>query len=305
LVFTGSRADGSNMEGDWVKEYGIRIELSVSTCTIRYENKYYMYCTMMGGVHLAISDDGLNFIDQGVVITHGYPGDPDFAGAHDPTVIELPNGSLRMFYSGNRQNYNGYERYISLCSAVSTDGINWVKEGMIMEPDLTDDGQMSVPDAVEFPNGELWIYYTFGFATENSLRAVVYNGPNLDYENLYNLNNWRRQDLNGFGKNSMDPDVIISSPSPLSLRLFFALGPEIPDDPKEMYGPEIYSATSSDGINWSVGAQPEIIATKPLEGVGVGDPDVISIGDDRYRMYYYGMPMPGGEPQDILSALSP
>ncbi len=260
----------------WISDAGQRMPSAVSTCTIkRSEEEYFRYYNddSSGSIGLAYSPDGLNFRVHGVVVNN----------ACDPTVIELPKGGLRMFYVRDWQ----------LLSAQSLDGVEWVEEGVLLTPDATDNGQISVPDAVLLPNGELWLYYCYDLFNANSTRAVVYNGPTLKKEDLYNQNYWKRKDLRGLGVHPVDPDVVIDSKYPLLLRLFFARM-VVEGSKSDAVIPGIASAISIDGINWILEEGARVSA---INGI-VGDPDVVYTGKN-YRMYYYS-----GNPQQAVSSLS-
>jgi hypothetical protein len=261
----------------WISDAGQRNPSAVSTCTIkRSEEEYFRYYNddaSGAGIGLAYSGDGLNFRVHGEVISN----------ACDPSVIELPQAGLRMFYVRDWQ----------IWSAQSLDGVEWVDEVVVLMPDSVDNGQMSVPEAALLPNGELWIYYCYDLSGANSTRVAIYNGPTLKTADLRNQNYWKRKDLNGLAANTVDPDVVIECKYPLFFRLFFARM-VVGGDKGNAVMPGIGSAISIDGINWILEEGARVPATSCM----VGDPDVVYTGK-KYRMYYYS-----GNPQQSVSSLS-
>ena len=108
----------------------------------------------------AISADGLTWmIEAGLRLEHGPPGLLDSRHTSDPVVIEVPDG-LRMYYHA----FDGNNSRIM--SAVSADGLNWVKEpGVRIDtgpPGSPDQLGASHFDIVEGPDGRLLMYYAGG-----------------------------------------------------------------------------------------------------------------------------------------------
>lgn len=296
ILLTG--ADGG---GEWIKEEGVRLENAISTSTVRLpDGNYRMYCTAMGTIKSAISSDGLNFsVEEGDRIVPGNPGELDSTAVANPSVIQLSNGEYRMYYSGRdgSQFYGAdgkVRNVIRIFSAISSDGLNFTKEGLVL--DSTDDfdrGIADVPDVIELPavtqiNGQdakYLMYYVYDWETDNSLHGAI-SPDGLS---------WTKVSLAGFSNDCMDPDVIKTG---TGYRLFFAkLSPVV------MGKLCIYSATSTDGINFTIEEGITVRPTEPREGIGVGDPDLVLLPDGTYRMYYYGMFE--DETSQVLSAKSP
>src|SRR5947207_709101 len=62
----------------------------------------------------------------GVIIDNGPPGTPDSVWARDPTVLQEPDGSFKMWYNG----FDGGRSIILL--ATSSDGFSWTKQGAVL-----------------------------------------------------------------------------------------------------------------------------------------------------------------------------
>jgi len=279
-------------ETQWTVE-GYRGLETTSTSTIFYDGKYYMFYNEKG-ISLATSSDGLTFEYKGLMVADDW----------DASVLQLPDGSLLMFYSCGSKLTAPFKP-IGICTASSSDGMHWTKQGRLLEPDDKDKGQADAPEAILLPNGEIWVYYIYDWFGDNAIRLAIYNGPSFNKEDLYNLNYWTRQDLKGlFGYAIGDVDVIIISKQPLVIRMFFSyIGGS---DSLNLQLPTLSgfgSALSTDGIDWIIEKGPRI----PVGDLHPADPDVIKI-EGGYRIYYGTYPS-GSRIEDTItklySALSP
>jgi len=122
-------------------------------------------------VGLAVSGDGLNFIRRANPVI--YPADDnnrefeEGGGIEDPRVIHTPDGGYLMLYTG----WN--TEVARLCSATSTDMVNWTKHGPVFQDayggkfhdvwsksgsvvgELQDDGRIVATKL----NGKYWMYW--------------------------------------------------------------------------------------------------------------------------------------------------
>jgi predicted GH43/DUF377 family glycosyl hydrolase len=292
--------DGKGDE-EWVKEEGVRIEidgtysssgLACNPDVISLKNgTYRMYYTQLygedpiggyfGNIVSAISQDGIDWIKEpGVRVDYGGPYDT--YEAFTPDIVALQNGTLRMYYTGSILNH-----YLIL-SAVSDDGITWVKEGGIrINYNATYPGP-SIPKVLRLPNGDYRMYYH------------AYNTPKIKTEILsaYSIDglNWIHEGIRLEGSGILDP--------------LGALGPdviELPDGSLRMFytgtdGTHIHilSATSTDGLSWQKENKVLIKYGGIYDSVAATEPDVFIFPNGTVRMYCRGY---DGAKSRILSAI--
>jgi predicted GH43/DUF377 family glycosyl hydrolase len=103
---------------------------------------------------LAISEDGITFVKQGVVIPLGAGGEFDDVMTYYPAILER-DGQIWMYYAG----YDGGNLRIGL--AISEDGITFVKHGVVIPLGASgefDDVYTYFPAVLE-RDGQIWMYY--------------------------------------------------------------------------------------------------------------------------------------------------
>jgi predicted GH43/DUF377 family glycosyl hydrolase len=150
----------------WQKEPGIRVNYDATypgpalpntklLSNGSYRMYYQAYNSISGKTEIlsAFSFNGLAWISEGIRLLGVGSNDP--VGAHTPEVMELPDETLRMFYTGNDGSH------LLTLSAVSTDGLIWVKESDIIlnYGGIYDTLVAAEPDIVEFPDGTMRMYY--------------------------------------------------------------------------------------------------------------------------------------------------
>lgn len=270
---------------DWTKESGIRVS-GISSSTIIKNNEYWMYYTG-NGIELATSADGLNFINKGSVIA----GVSDSAQemVTNPAVFKLADGRYRMIYEGARvakdETGKNYQTDRKLYSAISSDGMTWVKESGTRFWDYGDGkpGEIftSVPDVIRLPDNRLRMYYTRGATSATAISSD---------EGM----TWAKETNLELRKVAVDLDVLRLENE--NYKLFFTtFAGEF--GVGEQW---VMSATSLDGINFVLD-EGKIIEPGTSGGL-VTDPDVIKV-DGGYRMYY-GEFGAGEYESNILSAFS-
>ena len=116
-------------------------------------------------IHLATSNDGVNFTKQAMVLDKGNLGDFDEAGAHMPVVIRHGN-QWKMWYVGKASTPGpGWQ---AIGYATSSDGITWTKHGKVFDVD-PDPGAFD-SDTVRQP--------AVIYDTDDSLFKMWYQGTN-------------------------------------------------------------------------------------------------------------------------------
>jgi len=247
----------------WTKEEGTRVD-GVSSCTIIKNNEYWMYYTGKD-IELAISSDGLNFIEKGTVINVKDVEGVDMVT--NPSVFLTKDGKYRMLFEGSRW-VEGGQKDRKLYSAISTDGLKWtVEEGVRFQDE--GDGKpgeifTSVPDIIRM-DGQLRMYYTRGASS-----AIAIS----DDDGI----TWTKEKNLDLKRIAVDPDIVILDDG--TYKLFFTTFDSEWGE-GEQY---VMGASSTDGINFVVDEGKRI---SPSSGNNmVVDPDVIKLPDGRYRMYY-------------------
>lgn len=280
-------------EGDWIKESGIRIQDGCVPYILMLDNGLYrIYYNNPDGIFSAISEDGINFTkERGVRLSGtGILGDPEWQ-AHGATVIRLDDGSYRMYYIGATGVGGPGHDIHRIYSAISSDGLNFTREGIRIESEGTiDDGWASVPEIVRTFDGRYRLYYC-SMGAKSIASAISVNGLNFTREYGPGIGN-------GTGVYGADPAVCKLSSG--TYWMFFTS----PGGPMPPWYLEkgIYSARSTDGVNFTKDLGVRVSPGGVYDSVNTYDPTVISLPDGRFRMYYGGASDQG---VITLSAVSP
>ncbi len=141
-ILYATSIDGYN----WVPQ-GLQIDYGdsyaqdgvVSPCVLPIGDGYRMWYSginwnpLEGQIcHASKSSEASPWIKEGIVLDNGGPYDPTFA--KDSSVIYNGTG-YEMFYTGRDSNYNSM-----ILHASSSDGYNWVKDNIEIEPTLVEEG---------------------------------------------------------------------------------------------------------------------------------------------------------------------
>ncbi len=171
--------------------------------------------------------------------------------------------------------------YHTVKLATSTDGIIFTDTGKTILD------KASVPDAIKLSDGTILIYAVDGSNRSNSSMLVAQskdNGTTWKVASLQLKTN--RSDATG-----VDPDVVWDNGK---LRLFYIIFGFTSSQQKPAQGEKtvnkIYTATSTDGINFSEEDEPV------FDDENITDPDVIKIGDKWFAYISQG-------PKNILALL--
>jgi hypothetical protein len=250
LLFSWEDDDGSRVVGG-----------SVPFVHKLKDGKVRLYYCDDEGISSAISQDDLNFVKEpGVRLTGGTGFELIVC---DPTIVDLPNGKVRMYYKGANSMNPGPEQSIhKIFSAISSDGLTFEKEGLRIDSETNgDNGWASVPDAITLPDGRVRIYYVTAAEIEHGIgSAISSDGLNFVKEPGLRISNL------------VDPALVRINDK----YLLFAASID------ERFGqvPKgIYYAESSDGLDFS-----EAVAV--FQEDNVYDPSVLKIDDDTVRVFY-------------------
>jgi hypothetical protein len=183
----------------FTKEDGARIERGCDPTIVQTEDgKFRMYYKIQSGpggpgmavhkIYSAVSNNGLDFREEGLRIDSEKTGDRGWASV--PDAIKLPDGRIRIYYVSDDPEAEG-----GLMSAVSEDGLNFVKEpGARMKGNYVD------PSLAVLPDGRYWLLVAHncvpekgpcteknGLYASTSADGLNYTTPKLVYaaENLF------------------------------------------------------------------------------------------------------------------------
>jgi len=259
----------------WAKDPGTRIEGgSVPYIRQLSSGSYRLYYCGPGGILSAVSADGLAFTKEAGVRIAGSGGAESIVC--DPTVVELSDGRVRMYYKGaDRDGGPGTAKH-RIFSAVSADGLAFTKEGMRIDPDETGDGGWaSVPEAIKLTDGRVRIYYVSADPAINNGIASAISNDGLNFSKEAGA---RVQDL-------VDPAILRLADG---RYLLLAANPGGPAGGQSV-PPGIYSFLSDDGLTFT---NRQAVTSES----GALDPTVIYLSDQTLRVYFGKIPAEGGEP---------
>lgn len=302
VFFMGLTESVSAVSSDgliWTKEPSIRVDIgeyagwgvSSPEVVMLPNGTYRMYYTGHQTLNVynnyrilsATSSDGINWVqDPGIRINNN--GSYDNRYAYAPDIIELPDGTYRMYYTGLV--WGGYGTYYIL-SAVSSDGLTWTKEGGIRihpPPNVTSG------DTIILSGGTYRMYYSVPGGTSGGamiISAVSSDGLTWIKESGIRVDNGGIYDFWG----AAGPHIV-----------------ELPDGTYRMYyngydgaAGHILSAVSSDGLTWTKEVGVVITAGGTYDSQSAHSPNILELSGGAYRMYYTGY---DGVHMRILSAIS-
>lgn len=108
-----------------------------------------------GGAVAIMASGGISWKRSGVVLELGWRGEPDDKNIESPLVVRVADNSYVMFYRG--QSYA--DKLGRVMRAVSTDGTNWKKTGVVMTPCQPYEGDKIDPMAIIYEDGVYKMWY--------------------------------------------------------------------------------------------------------------------------------------------------
>ncbi|WP_256079933.1 hypothetical protein [Massilia sp. YIM B04103] len=127
------------------------------------------------GIALATSSDGINFSDQGMVLTIGSTGSFDNTYASFPGVW-YENGTFYLVYEGAGEGARGTAGDIGL--ATSTDGRNFTKQGIILRHDQFGWERVNIGTPSLYKENGTWYLHYHGY-DGNTCQIGVATGTDL------------------------------------------------------------------------------------------------------------------------------
>lgn len=254
--------DAKALSFSWEKDSGSRItDGSVPYIYKMKDGTSRLYYCNSQGILSAISSDGTTFAkEQGVRIS---PGEGFERIVCDPTIVDLPDGRIRMYYKGaDSMNAGPGQSVHKIFSAVSSDGLTFQKEGLRIDSETNgDNGWASVPDAITLPDGRVRLYYVTAAEMQHGIGSAI----SSDGLNFVKEPGIRVPDL-------VDPALVKIGDTYL---LFAAsIDEQFAKVPKG-----IYYLESSDGLHFD-----NPIAV--FQTNDVYDPSVLKIDDRTVRVFY-------------------
>ena len=245
----------------WTRDSGVRVSGGQVPYVYKLKDDRYRmyYCGLRGNIESAISSDGLNFqTESGTRLVPIYGGFETIIC--DPTLVELSDGRFRLYYKG--ANAGGVPAIHKIFSAISSDGLNFEREGVVIDSEKTDDkGWASVPEVIKLSDGRVRLYYVSG--SSNGISSAISNDGV----------NFTKEETRVF--NYVDPSIT-QLPDGRFLLVVDNLTPQ--------GGTEIYSFVSSDGIHFD-NTNPQSVMVE-----SVADPTIVKVDDKTYRIYYWKIP---------------
>lgn len=237
-----------------------------STSTVKLaDGTYRMYLQQKGAINYADSADATTFstpVSTGIIEKGG-------TMISNPSVLKIADGNWIMIFeiapNVPPQNVkgNGPATQRNLVLATSADGKSFQEQNVVIDSAKADNYFASVPNLVSLPNGKIRLYYVSGGNAIGS--AISTDGKT-----------WTREDGLRID-DGVDPDVLLDvcCEGRQNWVMYFAT----------LTGANnaFYKATSSDGLTWKKG--PAILRPSN-EKAAIVDPDVIKIGENKYRMFY-------------------
>jgi hypothetical protein len=246
----------------WQKDSAQRLEDGSVPFVHKLEDgRVRLYYCNNKGILSAISKDGVTFTkESGVRIS---PEAGFEVQVCDPTIIDLPDGKMRMYYKGASSLNPGPGQSIhKIFSALSSDGLTFQKEGLRIDSETNgDNGWASVPDAISLPDGRVRLYYVTAAHGEHGIgSAISSDGLNFVKEAGLRV------------PNLVDPALV-------KIGERYVLFAASIDERFAALPKGIYYQESSDGLAFSE-------ATAVFQSSDVYDPSVLKIDEKTVRVFY-------------------
>lgn len=200
-----------------------------------------------------------------------------------PNVVALPTGGYRMYYTGRGPARNQPETIGYILSARSDDGETWQKEpGIRIDVHPPHAAIRTLcPDVIPLPDGSYRMYYEARSAAQPTKVLSARSSDGLE---------WELEPGIRFGDDSFSygsPRCLYIADEALGLqwqfRLYFhRFTLSTAAQPEHI----IISAISHDGLHFEAEEGIRIAQETARENYGVYAPEVIRLGNGKYRMYY-------------------
>jgi len=230
---------------------------SVSPDVVVANGTYYLFTTGMGGIGVYTSSNGEAWTQ---VTTARTPT----GQVSDPSVVQLADGSYRMYYTarsgmGNQPCSGKQLRY-----ATSPDLTTWTVQSAVLLADLG----CGVPDVVR-DGSSFNLYYVRG----NPVEHGTYMATSPDGLT------WTTVDGIRTPRDFVDPSVVkVRDGHWLMMVADFPAGPPTPG-----FFQKLYVGTSTDGRTWDWGDRTPVYAPP---GLGAFDPNLNLMADGTFKVWF-------------------
>jgi len=253
---------GETISFSWQKDSGQRLEDgSVPFVHTLKDGKVRLYYCNSKGILSAISQDGVTFTkESGVRLS---PSTGFEVQVCDPTIVDLPDGKMRMYYKGaSSLNPSPGQSIHKIFSALSSDGLTFQKEGLRIDSETSgDNGWASVPDALMLPDGRVRLYYVTAANGEHGIGSAI-SSDGLSFVKEMGLR----------VPNLVDPALV-------KMGDRYVLFAASIDERFTALPKGIYYLESLDGLTFSE-------ATAVFQSSDVYDPSVLKIDEKTVRVFY-------------------
>ncbi len=227
-------------------DFGITEIVSPETILLS-DDSVRLYTTGGGGISVYLAADGVTFTEVSASTPQG----------SDPTLIKLDDGSYRIYYVDQMDK--------TIKTATSPDGLAFTFETSTGISNTTGKPAWGVPDTISLPDGSIrmfWVDTVSGSDLEIIKSAISSDGVTFTKES-------GSRTTGGY----VDPYILKAETG--DWVGLFSTGPGQPPQ-------KLYIGTSTDGLTWSVEADPIIT----VSGGNALDPTAVDLGDGSYRVYY-------------------
>lgn len=234
-------------------------------------------------VHFHETDPGVDWTKDAAPAIEFNPLVPG-SGVLTPNVVALASGGYRMYYTGFAPGLTKQEHLGHILSAFSPDGSAWAPDAGVRvdvhDPHATE--RTLCPDVVPTPGGGYRMYYE---ARRPNAPTVILSATSAD--GLH----WELEEgvRIGDGKWSYGSPRCVYFPTDkeLNWRLYlhhYSFPMTSGLDARN----HIVSAVSADGLNFEIERGVRIAQETERETYAVYAPEVIRLGDGKFRMFYAG-----------------
>lgn len=234
------------------------------------------------GIGLALSDDGIQFTDQGMVLSVGSVGAVDSNYASFPGVW-YENGTFYLVYEAAGDGAKGYNGDIGL--ATSTDGKNFVKQGIILWHNTSGWESVNIGTPSLYKENGVWYLHYHGY-DGNTCQIGLASGTDLMHLTKSSANPIIKSVPGSPQAGTAGRRGIVKSGS----RYYMAYevsGPKLPGVGSFQGAAWSTSlASSSDLVNWTGFSQNAVLPqTVPADGFGNDGPTFMNVGGANYIYY--------------------